>query len=383
MSGKIHPIIQRIGITNKWESSYFEKKSTEFPVLTFKDLEIKTFIYRFFKFHGFFIKNIRLIFYTTAINIYISYFFSKKTYKFAKNLKRKLKHILDKKKTKQKIFLKWIYLSNKFNKQQKKRLITYYKTLFKKKKRIIIKTFKKNYQYEKFNFIQSLKHNKTYFTTVKKWHLNNKKKLYKKKKQWDTHFKSFKICLKTAHQKNASEITKNIFINQFFESLETFLSKNVRITLTLTKISTDLKNSKKINYEELNKNLGKFRRFQKNNFFFEGIHIVLLCIWYKNTSQLLANFIGTQMQKYKRPNYFLSFILYALWVLDTNHSHIKGIKIKISGRFNGAPWARTKVYNLKNGVSLLKLNSKISFSESTAFTPNGTFGIKVWISEKT
>jgi ribosomal protein S3 len=63
--------------------------------------------------------------------------------------------------------------------------------------------------------------------------------------------------------------------------------------------------------------------------------------------------------------------------LNKNFSKIKRIKISVKGRFNGAPRAKTKTLYI--GVPpFLTLNSDINYSESTSFTSNGTFGIKVW-----
>lgn len=36
---------------------------------------------------------------------------------------------------------------------------------------------------------------------------------------------------------------------------------------------------------------------------------------------------------------------------------------------------------MRYGIPLLKINSKIDYFEETAFTSNGTLGIKVWVYE--
>jgi ribosomal protein S3 len=61
----------------------------------------------------------------------------------------------------------------------------------------------------------------------------------------------------------------------------------------------------------------------------------------------------------------------------------KGIKIKIKGRFNGAPRAKHKIINIGNNMPVLTLNSNIDYAETTSYTSNGTFGVKVWVCEKT
>lgn len=55
-----------------------------------------------------------------------------------------------------------------------------------------------------------------------------------------------------------------------------------------------------------------------------------------------------------------------------------GIKIKISGRLNGAEIARAEWY-LDGRLPLQTLRSDIDYGFSEAFTTYGTIGIKVWI----
>ena len=69
-------------------------------------------------------------------------------------------------------------------------------------------------------------------------------------------------------------------------------------------------------------------------------------------------------------------------MFNKEFSKCKGIKIKIKGRFNGAPRARDKYILIGNGVPALTIDSKIDYAEDVSFTANGTFGVKVWINEK-
>ena len=52
MGQKINPNIFQINKTNEWNSEYIEKKSKDFYLHTIKDLEVKKFIYKFFKNHN-------------------------------------------------------------------------------------------------------------------------------------------------------------------------------------------------------------------------------------------------------------------------------------------------------------------------------------------
>jgi ribosomal protein S3 len=53
----------------------------------------------------------------------------------------------------------------------------------------------------------------------------------------------------------------------------------------------------------------------------------------------------------------------------------------VKGRLNGRPRARSRVIKIAKNISVLTMDFNINYSEATAFTPNGTFGIKVWIHE--
>ena len=46
---------------------------------------------------------------------------------------------------------------------------------------------------------------------------------------------------------------------------------------------------------------------------------------------------------------------------------------------NGRPRAKHKIISIGNGVPAITLNSTVDYAESTAYTLNGTLGIKVWV----
>ena len=59
-------------------------------------------------------------------------------------------------------------------------------------------------------------------------------------------------------------------------------------------------------------------------------------------------------------------------------SGVQGIKIKISGRLNGAEIARTELFKEGN-IPLQTLRANVVFARRQAKTTYGTIGIKVWI----
>jgi small subunit ribosomal protein S3 len=57
---------------------------------------------------------------------------------------------------------------------------------------------------------------------------------------------------------------------------------------------------------------------------------------------------------------------------------IKGIKIQVSGRLDGADMARKEFFN-SGSIPLQTLRADIDFARETAYTTYGTVGVKVWI----
>ena len=56
----------------------------------------------------------------------------------------------------------------------------------------------------------------------------------------------------------------------------------------------------------------------------------------------------------------------------------EGIRVKVSGRLGGAEMSRTEQY-LEGRVPLHTMRADIDYAEATAFTIQGTTGVKVWI----
>lgn len=57
---------------------------------------------------------------------------------------------------------------------------------------------------------------------------------------------------------------------------------------------------------------------------------------------------------------------------------VRGIKVRVAGRLDGAEIARPEWYNEKQ-VPLHTLRANIDYGTATAFTTYGTTGVKVWI----
>lgn len=346
MGQNVHPKALRIGKFDKWDSVYHEKKLSEFKTYSFQDLNLKNFLRKFFKDNGMILNKLKLKYTNNSVIISISYYLSFESILYNNTKTKNIKLIPKEKPKKQKtsrIYLKTTkkYLSYKQlkNKIYYKKLIKTKNTIQKELNRIKIKRIKTLKFYKNKNVINNNKNlnqmeNKSFLEKL----LNNLK-LFNKK-------------------------SKNIFVT--FEQL----NKNVKSIITKTKI----KYIKKI--------LVKLRKYKQSEFFKEGLNMMFLSVNCKNSSTLLSQFISNNLKKLKRHNFFLRFIKTSLGLFTNKmFSNLKGIKIKIKGRLNGTPRARHKIIKIKNGVSALTLNSNINYSESVAFTTNGTIGVKVWVEE--
>lgn len=182
---------------------------------------------------------------------------------------------------------------------------------------------------------------------------------------------SYKQCL--LELKANKTLNVNGFCNKILESLSIFTHNNFNINLIIQEI--DFINSS-FNAQQVLLNL---RRFEKTLFFKEGKFLFKTLVNRNNVAKLLGSFIASQLEQVIRHNFFFNFLQENLTlIINQKLSKTQGVKINIAGRFSNAARSRTKI--IKSGkISLLKINSKIDYSESTAYTSNGTFGIKVWI----
>lgn len=180
------------------------------------------------------------------------------------------------------------------------------------------------------------------------------------------------------------------FEDILLESLNQYTKKKVNICIKLQ----NLNNHKQLSYSQIKncKTIFKqLKKFVRNSFFKEAINVLFINISKRKSAKLLAEFISYQFKLNqirsdqttiaRKDNYFLGFLKQTIKLLiSADISHLTGAKIVIKGRFNRAPRAK-KVIMQFGKFSLQSFNSKIDYYQSTAYTINGTFGIKVWMCE--
>ena len=226
-----------------------------------------------------------------------------------------------------------------------------------------------------------------------------KKKRQKKKKKYLQYKLPIKNYQKLKTIKNVQFNNFTPYVNTNLKSFQEILLKSLEIyTNNKSIISVTLHNLNK--YKQLSnvqiKNLKmifkQLRIFIKNAFFKEAINILFVSISKRKSAKVLAEFLSNQfrlnqlrtdqMTISRKDNYFLGFIKQTiLLLLKSEISCLAGLKIIIKGRFNKAPRARTVCMSFGK-FPLQSFDSKIDYYQSTAYTVNGTFGIKIWLCEE-
>ena len=172
-------------------------------------------------------------------------------------------------------------------------------------------------------------------------------------------------------QTKKTKLLDKINSQNILKTLNNFTKNKLHITLKVL----NLNNHNQLNKKKSNLNLSKFRIPELEQLY-------PLIMNQQNSTKLLGIFIAEYLKTTKRHNFFFNSLHKSLTlILKQKNSKIKGIKILIKGRLNNA--TRSKNQSIKVGiVPLITKNRTINYSETTAFTSNGTIGIKIWISYK-
>lgn len=331
MGQKINPNIFRLGVNKTWKTEFFEKKTHELPLYTFKDLEIKNYVERFFEIQGIVLHDYKQHYSNSTLNLYISYFISSD-------------FIINKK-------------SNSNNK-------------------IIL--------------VDTAGNRKTVagISSERKQFSNLKIPLFKNKEVRDSY--KLKEYLRT----NSSLLSESIdntkvvdnltslrvegILNNFFKVLSLFTNNKFNIIVNFCCLNKDLNFLKKTQ----KKNFILLQKFKGTPFLKEGVELLFHAVYSKSSAYLLTKFIAIQIKKVKRHKFFLSFLKQSLTILSNSKlSKVKGIKITIKGRLNGVPRAKHKTIIIGD-TPVQSFSSTLDYSQMTVHNANGSYGIKVWIIEK-
>jgi hypothetical protein len=415
MGQKTNPTIFQLGKTKKWQYSFHEKKLAEFSKYSENHIELQQFINKYFKNYGLKICDYNSTYTDNQLTIFVSYFITQTTFERTTVEDKKLKkatntrQLYSKKKVfffmkkitqkyKRNVLLNRVTTIKKFastaiinNKQQKQTLkvlkkLSYKSNLF--KKFIVRQKEKKKYffeqKYKNFSYRQNYWKNKKKFGTNYK---KNHKIIDQKRKKNSTKYTRL-VNIKTLKNmslkvKTFNDILEESFLNKMLETVS-FLNKSTStIVLNFKQINKEFfKNFTKSQFETLKRILGQLRRFNNETFTNEGLYAIILFLRSQHSINFFSEYLAAEMQKHKRQQYFLNFIKKALVLLNkSNLYNLTDIVIKVKGRFNGAPRSKTRVIKIGKDLSIISVKSKIHYSEKVSFSPNGTFGVKVWAAD--
>ena len=360
-----------------WDSKYFEKNNHESQFFISTNLEIKKFIEKLLKQNNQILHTYKIEFVEKNLKIFLSYI----------NKTLKLNEKLKKKKFKDKNF-KYFYF----------RFFIFKKLLYKKLRKFEIKT------YYIFNilFLKFLKFKKkltlhlnnhkitnTILLESKKFLIKNTLYLFNKHNNIiKVNYKFNQQYLTSLLQNNEKKKIKkqnNNYLEKIFETLNKYTKYKYNNHLLIKQNNKNLNfNLTSSHLQFFKKIITKLREFKSNFFFSEGINLLILFHLEKEQRiELLSNFIIEQLKSLKRHNFFFKFLkkTLSLFILN-NESKIKNIKIQIKGRINGKPRARKKSLTIAAKMPRMTLNSSILYDQKTAYTSNGTLGVKIWVLKK-
>lgn len=336
MGQKVNPNILRLGVNKTWKTKYFEKKSQELPLYTFKDLEIKSYIERFLEKHGLILHDHRRHYSNSTLNLYLSYFITS-DFNLQKNDIQKL-IIVNKSGDKKRVQSSVPNLHNnltKFTKLSNERINS--KHFYKIKKYL-----KLNHYHDLQKFAQTYSHsaidNNPLSDLIDKWKV------------------------------------ESVF-DQLFRVLNLFTNNKFNIVINFCCINKDLTFLK----SSQTKKFSLLQKFRNTPFLKEGVELLFHVVYNKNSSNLLVRFIALQLKKIKRQKFFFTFLKQALSILiDSNFSKVKGIKIIVKGRLNGVPRAKHKIISVGD-VPVQSINEELDYSQTTIHNSSGSYGIKAWV----
>ncbi len=337
MGQKINPNIFRLGINKKWKTEFFEKKRYELPLYTFKDLEIKGYVQRFLEKQGIILHDYKQYYSNSTLHLYISYFVLPEFILGKKSKVNKLNLV-----NKSSGAAKLVMNGNLLNSSSK-------------------------IQMPQLNLFKA----------------QTAPDYYDLRKYLSSHSDFFKLPIQIPASikqgKNSARYLKveGVLIN-LFKVLSLFTKNRFNITINFCCLNKNLSFLKKIQ----TKNLVLLQKFKGTPFLTEGIELLFYTLYVSNSANLLAKFISIQIKKVKRHKFFLSFLKQALTILmKFNFSKVKGIKIMVKGRLNGVPRAKHKTVSIGD-IPVQSINEIVDYSQITIHNSNGSYGVKVWIIEK-
>jgi hypothetical protein len=173
---------------------------------------------------------------------------------------------------------------------------------------------------------------------------------------------------------NKKKLYWSYILKCFFLRLSIFISKKYFLEITLLPQNLFLivlqgKNLHYLTYKKIFFDYNKFCRL---------FLITNLALFLKNADMLAFTFcqaIRKNKKHHQSINWYTQIVIFLL----KYQPKIRGILVKISGRFNNKMQANHRLITLGSSIRLNTLDIIPNYAYRTIITPIGVFGIKVWI----
>lgn len=192
--------------------------------------------------------------------------------------------------------------------------------------------------------------------------------------------REYKNFYSKSSYRTANILKKNYFHEHLLEVISLFTKKKFHVSLVFKNINRGIN----ITFTSMEKTFLKkqailLKAHSKQKYFKDCLNLSIIGAKIRYSSKLFSIFLAEHLKylKYHKP--FLSFVIKLLrLIIFSKNFVLKGIKFIISGRLNNKPRSSSSVVILGNIPTITKNTETIDYSESTCYTKNGTFGVKVW-----
>ena len=193
---------------------------------------------------------------------------------------------------------------------------------------------------------------------------------------------------KTKDLSDRSKIETSLFINKIINTLNEYTKNKLNFYIIVQNVKKYLIQLKLFStYNWIKKRVqAKLKKYaNKYKILNTLLQIFFIVITKSNSAQLLSSYISYifRFKAYKKDHLklFKLFKTIIQLIIYSKISIISGIKIILSGRINGFARSRTRYFQ-QGHMPLNTFNVNIDYASNTAYSINGTLGVKVWIFEK-
>lgn len=180
--------------------------------------------------------------------------------------------------------------------------------------------------------------------------------------------------------KTLGVLKSHFFHEHLLETISLFTKRKFHISLVFKNINRGIN----VIFDDSERSFLKkqsllLKRYSKKDFFKDCLNIFVIAAKISNSSKLFSYIISEHLRHLRYHKPFLAFVSRLLKILIFPKKFLlKGIKLIINGRLNNKSRSSSFLVRLGSIPTVTKSSELIDYSESTCYTKNGTFGVKVW-----